>query len=571
MASYSDIAHRWANQDFGQKGSLVAGNCSCNEYNFKSYNTVIGQWLDKEKNVMALIDVGLSNSTSKHVSALSSAIPGRVHVFRLHKPSCWGQWQNVDFIDRHTPFDKKVRMSMVNIFIDNLYEAYSTIKTSRALKDGKISKLCWSYIKELNELYNHDASPKKWLKQKLSDKLSKSERATIMLKRRMVRGLLEGMSDSQIVDLMYGQGTWAAWEERTAPLRKSEHARKFAEKVNEYLGAYQRWGRKPVYTYKEIQAMTPSQRIAIKFANFEKRQVKYKKQLEHREQSMDRAKRYIGIVSPNRYGSNEDVAEVINHFTGEKIYFMERSSYCYDYHENVRITFGVKEFKAFCEASDKKHWLKRFYDMCTVKRNRIIAMNLYDQIKNGRLSIEELTPSEIALYDGYLKRKEQYEKDDELRRAKEAEERAARLAEIEARKRAEREEKLQKLAAYRENGMEGLRNIWRDHFDAIPSECRNDDEYYYGGNVLLRFENEDIVGTSKGIKLSIKLCKVLFRTIKKWHDDPVQFSQTEVRTENCGIFRITEYKDDILVAGCHRIAYTEMERMYNAIMNKQVA
>lgn len=286
---------------------------------------------------------------------------------------------------------------------------------------------------------------------------------------------------------------------------------------------------------------------------------------------MDRAKRYIGIVSPNRYGSNEDVTEVINHFTGEKIYFMERSSYCYDYHENVRITFGVKEFKAFCEASDKKHWLKRFYDMCTVKRNRIIAMNLYDQIKNERLSIEELTPSEIALYDGYLKRKEQYEKDDELRRAKEAEERAARLAEIEARKRAEREEKLQKLAAYRENGMEGLRNIWRDHFDAIPSECRNDDEYYYGGNVLLRFENEDIVGTSKGIKLSIKLCKVLFRTIKKWHDDPVQFSQTEVRTENCGIFRITEYKDDILVAGCHRIAYTEMERMYNAIMNKQVA
>lgn len=571
MASYSDIAHRWANQDFGRNGYLTAGNCSCNEYSFKSYSTVIGQWLDKDKNVMAIIDVNLSNSTSKHVSALCSAIPGRVHVFRLHKPGCWGQWQNVDFVDRYTPFDKDVRMRMVDIFIDNLYEAYSTIKTSRALKDGKISKQCWKYIEELNKLYNDDASPKKWLKKKLGDKISKEARATIMLKRRMVRGLLDNMSDSQIVDYMYGEGTWAAWEERTAPLRKSEHARKFAEKVNDYLGAHQRWSRKPVYTYKQIMAMTPSQRIAIKFANFEKRQVKYKKWLEHREQSLDRAKRYIGIISSNRYGCNEDVTEVINHFTGEKIYFMERSSYYYDYHEDVRLTFGAKDFKSFCEAPDKKHWLKRFYDICTVKRNRIIAMNLYDQIKSGRLSIEGLNPTEIALYDGYLKRKEQYEKDDELRRAKEAEERAARLAEIEARKRAEREEKLRKLEAYREGGMEGLRNMWRDHFDAIPSECRNDDEYYYGGNVLLRFENEEYVGTSKGIKLSIKLCKVLFRTIKKWHEDPVQFTPTEIHTENCGIFRITEYKDDILVAGCHRIAYTEMERMYNAIITKQVA
>jgi len=571
MASYSDIAHRWANQDFGRNGSLVAGNCSCDEYSFKSYNTVIGQWLDKDKNVMVIIDENLSPSTSKHISALCGAVPGRVHVFRCHLLATYWEWDNVHFIDRHTPFDKKVRMQMVEVFINNLYQDFLKITTSRSLKDGEISLKCWRYIKELNELYNNDASPQKWLKQKLGTNLTKKSRAWIMRKRKMVKSLLEGLSIQEVTDAVFGAGTWDAYEERVAPLKKAANAREFAEKVNRYLMTSNGWSRKPLYSYKEIQAMTPSQRIAIKFANFEKRQVKYKKQLEHREQSMDRAKRYIGIVSPNRYGSNEDVTEVINHFTGEKIYFMERSSYCYDYHENVKVTFGVKEFKAFCEASDKKHWLKRFYDMCTVKRNRIIAMNLYDQIKNGRLSIEELTPSEIALYDGYLKRKEQYEKDDELRRAKEAEERAARLAEIEARKRAEREEKLQKLAAYRENGMEGLRNIWRDHFDAIPSECRNDDEYYYGGNVLLRFENEDIVGTSKGIKLSIKMCKVLFRTIKKWHDDPVQFSQTEVRTENCGIFRITEYKDDILVAGCHRIAYTEMERMYNAIMNKQVA
>lgn len=567
MASYLDIAHRWANQDFGRNGQLTAGNCSCNEYSFRSYNTVIGQWLDKEKNVMAIIDVYLSSSTSKHVSALCSAVPGRVHVFRFHKNGDWSQWSNVYLVDRHTPFDSRIRMKLVDLFITNLHDEFAAIKTSRSLKDGNISLHWWKYIKELNDIYNNDASPRKWLSRKIGN-VSKEQRQYVMRKRKMVRGLLAGLSNDQIVDSMFGEGTWKAWKERTAPLRKAEHARQFAEKVNKYLGAYNRWSRKPVYTYKQIMAMTPSQRISIKFANFEKRQVKYKKWLEHREQSFDRAKRYIGIISSNGYGCNEDVTEVINHFTGEKIYFMERSSYCYDYHEHFRLTFGAKDFKSFCEASDKKHWLKRFYDMCTVKRNRIIAMNLYDQIKSGRLTIEELNPTEIALYDGYLKRKEQYEKDDELRRAKEAEERATRLAEIEARKRAEREEKLRKLEAYREGGMEGLRNMWRDHFDAIPSECRNDEEYYYGGNVLLRFENEEYVGTSKGIKLSIKLCKVLFRAIQKWHEDPVQFVPTNIQTENCGTFRITEYKNDILVAGCHRIAYTEMERMYQAIINK---
>ena len=117
MASYSDIAHRWANQDFGRNGSLVAGNCSCDEYSFKSYNTVIGQWLDKDKNVMVIIDENLSPSTSKHISALCGAVPGRVHVFRCHLSATYWEWDNVHFIDRHTPFDKKVRMQMVEVFI----------------------------------------------------------------------------------------------------------------------------------------------------------------------------------------------------------------------------------------------------------------------------------------------------------------------------------------------------------------------------------------------------------------------------------------------------------------------
>ena len=69
-----------------------------------------------DKNVMVIIDENLSPSTSKHISALCGAVPGRVHVFRCHLPATYWEWNNVHFIDRHAPFDKKVRMQMVELY-----------------------------------------------------------------------------------------------------------------------------------------------------------------------------------------------------------------------------------------------------------------------------------------------------------------------------------------------------------------------------------------------------------------------------------------------------------------------
>ena len=91
MATFSDIAHMWANQNFGKNGYLKSGNCSCDEYNFYSYNTVIAQWLDKEKKVMAIVDESLSRSTGKHISAVKSAVPLDVMVLYLHKEGTWLQ------------------------------------------------------------------------------------------------------------------------------------------------------------------------------------------------------------------------------------------------------------------------------------------------------------------------------------------------------------------------------------------------------------------------------------------------------------------------------------------------
>lgn len=558
MATYSDIAHRWANKDFGCKGSLVAGNCSCDEYNFVSYNTVIGQWLDKDKNVMAIIDLGLSKSTAKHVSALYGAVPGSVKLFRFNLPGNYSQWNNVDLVDRYTPFDKRVRMKMVNLFIDNIFESFSVIKTSRSLNDEKIELKWWRYINELNEMYNNDASPKSWLKEKISNNLSKEGRRVLMQKRKMVRGLLEGLSNAEIVDSIWGKGTWAEYEKRVAPLRKAEHAREYAKKVNRYLLADNGWSRKPVYSYKQIKAMSPSQLTRIKFANLEKSSYRYEEMLQHKSSSMARAIRYIGLFpTKDRYYGDNTFTAVFNHFTGEQIYFLERPRYCYDYHENIDVKFGKKEFQSFCESTDKKHWLNRFYAICTIKRNRIIAKNIDNDITSGKRTRDDLTPEEISLYDAYLERQVRYQANC-AKKEKIAKEKAN----------AEREARLQKLEEYRNGGMEGLRNMWRDRFGDIPKECACDEEYYYGGNVLLRFKDEDTVETSKGIRLSVKVCKLIFMSIKSWHENPNKFKPTEVNTKNCGTFKITSYNNDIMVAGCHRIAYEEMERMYREIINK---
>ena len=197
--------------------------------------------------------------------------------------------------------------------------------------------------------------------------------------------------------------------------------------------------------------------------------------------------------------------------------------------------------------------------MCAIKHSRSIANDIAVAIKAGVRTTEDLSLVEIALYDSYLERCEKRKlkkkiKDMELQKVREQ---------------AEREEKLRKLEVYRNSGLEGLRNIWREHIDCIPSEAYRNNEYYYGGNVLLRFKNDKFVETSKHITLPVTYCKNLWKTIKKWHDNPKSFAPMSVKT-NCGTFHISAYKDDILVAGYHQIAYIEMERMYNAITNMAV-
>jgi hypothetical protein len=104
--------------------------------------------------------------------------------------------------------------------------------------------------------------------------------------------------------------------------------------------------------------------------------------------------------------------------------------------------------------------------------------------------------------------------------------------------------------------------------DSISVSRQFGDEFFFGGNVLLRWRTDELIETSKNILITIAQAKKFFKTISKWHNDPTKFSEYTFNT-NSGNYRADKYENDILTAGCHKIAYCEMERMYNEILKRE--
>lgn len=76
-------------------------------------------------------------------------------------------------------------------------------------------------------------------------------------------------------------------------------------------------------------------------------------------------------------------------------------------------------------------------------------------------------------------------------------------------------------------------------------------------NVWLRIKNGK-VETSKGIILSKTESKRLWKRIKSFHDG-AQFQHDVARDSSGNSWVFNKYQNDMLTAGCHRIAYSEME------------
>ena len=84
--------------------------------------------------------------------------------------------------------------------------------------------------------------------------------------------------------------------------------------------------------------------------------------------------------------------------------------------------------------------------------------------------------------------------------------------------------------------------------------------FYHGGNVLLRVTDK-FVRSSKGISVSIAEAVRMWKIVKRWHEDESTFeAYSEKFFTTLSNYGISRYQNDILIAGCHAIAYKEMER-----------
>lgn len=552
------MAHRWTNQDFGRNNGFKSKNTHCDKWNYYSYSTVIAQWVDHKRKVMVVMDLhsDTTPTTNKHRQDIYSGVSDEITVFPYTNYS-YSYYDGGQLTSSPESFDYTDRRRLLECYLQNMYNAYAEFVSSKKLTTLNFTDY-WKYADKLCEMYK-DTTYKKWLRNP-SALIAKN---VLTAMRKMVKLHIAGVTATEeFVNIMFGDGTWGAYMTRTESIRKSARTREYIAKVNYHVG-YERWYSRcnlPYHSMAEIKADGPRKILLRKFAKLW-HDANDNKICEKKKQSIVNATKYLGISDiqsyelPSGWSINDyriTVRSVI--VDGEVVY---KPIHCMDEWRilgwcNVPVfEFRYNEFKA---AKDTKKFKERYIKKATILGRLEKGKSLYIKVLAKSLKVEDLTEEQTHLYNEFVAFQEK-----ELGRIERG--RKIRVQE-EARIAAE---KAAKLEAYKSRGVEGMRDLWREHLCSIYEYDRLDD-YYYGGNVLLRWgKNHDYIETSKNIKLSIEQCKKYWKIISIWHENPSKFKSIQMATKT-GTYKVTSYQDDILTAGCHKIAYQEMKRMMKEIL-----
>lgn len=540
MATTLDIAHRWANQQFGKRdGTLTAPSTHCDEVSFYSYSTVIAQWLDKERKIMALIDVNLTKSTCKHVCDLRRAIPHDVTVFELHRPasSYYTGYDNVDFCNWRGELDP---MTVTNQYVNLLYGSIAAVDGDCSLNPGSLH---WWHELQRWEKYYPGASIKKYLRQKLSENKPTRKKQTEC--RKMLRALINNATFEEIVDVVNGEGAWQRYLDRTKGARKTRAKREYAEKIARHIGYYSL--RDTNLSVKELLALTPLQRVNIKLHNVTK--PSWNEQAAHKARPVNNLLKFLGIKGEYHengwFDFNHEPKIIHDPRTGELIY---------DASHRIDWSIPVIYFRTL-NIDKVKENPKKFREWFLAKARALGRLHLGSKYLHRK---DDATPEQQEMIAAYLNYKKKHDARFKTRQDRYEAERRRQAEEAAER---ERQRRLV-VESYQHRGIDGYRDLWRERFDQYPDTASfSQSEFYYGGNVLLRYnEKTQMVETSKSIKLNLDQAKKLWRTIEIWHQNPKRFQRIAIKTQNSS-YTAHSYNNDILVAGCHSIAYSEMRRM----------
>jgi len=592
--NYSDIQHRFANKQEGKFGSLKASSVSYVGRNYFSYSTVFGQWVDISKNVVVIFDGDTSISSSKH-KLWKGVFPDDVHVFPLDfgGRGYYG-WRNCNLVSSYSFTDEDFkfghRMQMIDHYVERIYNQLAAINGGKSKGLENVSFEAWGYIDELCSLYKDTSVAKylKWTKGIVIDD-------NISRKRKLVKMLKDGERNVEtLADALFGEGTYKTYWDYCARYRKSAEKRAKVEALCERLGIASPYESRWSYgrldsglTADQIRKLTAKERVELHF-----KALAYKEYKEHENERRDKYNKnwrnaykwIVGFSPKEKWNGYEDEVKnncvnkdsgVVYECSGEHIY---RFYWC-----KTSVSFDYDEFR---NAEDKEQWIADFYAECKEVALNRKAISTLKRIKAHTKEKARSWEYDVYINDDYLRENtteaeyiicsEFIDKQDKHYADKEARIRAAEIARLkrEEEERKEREYmeqvKQEQIDECLERGEEGCRDLWRKHLMDInyaERETNYKGDFFMGGNVLLRLNlNKDKVETSKNIRIPVEVCKKMWKIVSKWHENPSCFKSMQIDTKGSGKYTISSYQNDILTAGCHRIAYTEMERMYNEII-----
>jgi hypothetical protein len=474
-------------------------------------------------------------------------------------------------------------MQMIDHYVERIYNQLAAINGGKTKGLENVDFKAWDYIEELCSLYKDTSINKylKWTKNKDYKKL--------------VKLLKAGERNVEtITDALFGEGTYKTYWDYCARFRKAADKRAKVEALCKRLGiaspyeSYSSGRMNTELTADQIRKLTAKERVELHFkaltykeykAHENERVEKYNKNFRNAYKlivgSEPKQKSWGGGYESDVHNNcvNKD-SGVVYECSGNHIF---RLYWC-----DTEVLFCYESFR---KSEDKERWIADFYAKCKEVADNRKAIEILKRIKAHTKEKAHSWDEDVYLNDDYLREnttdaeynlcEEFIRKQDKYFADKEAQRRAEEIARIkrEEEERKEREYmesvKREQIIECLKDGSEGCRNLWRKHLsDLYDSEASfndasvvdKDGDFFYGGNVLLRLNlNKDTVETSKRIRIPVEVCKKMWKIVSKWHENPSCFKEMQIDTKGSGKYTISSYKNDILTAGCHKIAYTEMK------------
>lgn len=534
--THSDVAHNWAHQ---LKERQNATNMSFEGSKLYSYQTVIGQRVTINQQVIYLLNSSYySSSTSKHQGYMNDALPVDAIKFSISPRGFrykWGGYFGGEM-------SKNDQINLAKEYIEALYIRLKQFTDSKTIATEDQVSLYW-YKEAERWCKITGCITIKQLVHAWKNQIYSFGEINYTQLRCMLKALNNGVHNIKfLVDITFGDGTYQAYVSRT----KTARSGRYTKRINFMLGFNtHEWD--PYYCpYRTLLDRGVTIRKNLTF--LEDRTSGYvegglsKSELDKWHKQGCFIQKIHEIKSRNLLSNLQTIESISKH---KRVAAAKERLETYIGMRGWRKSWMISGFMSF----DYNGVVYEFYGderYCELSDAEYAAFAKMDEHQKD-LFIYEKRQYVLELLQAH--------KAEKIRRQKEINERY-RIAEA---KRIEREAKRDYIEAKKREGDIGLVELYHEglvdgYFSGKGAS------FFHGGNALLRYNKDlQIVETSKGIKVPIAECKRLWPIIDRWHKNNTTFTSSDecvyATTNN---WKVQRFQDDIMIAGCHAIHYSEM-------------